>query len=373
MFAKKNLVAVAALLAVAGAAQAQSSVKLYGMIDAGLASLEDAHAKGDKARTTQVTSGAMMTSYIGFAGVEDLGGGLKAEFALESFLNADTGKTAPNMAGGFWGRGSWVGLSGGFGRVALGQYDNPLFTSGYTYNPFGSSMVVSPTMRHFYSSAASLGFDTGFVNSVTYESPVVSGFQGIAQYAAKESTASTAKNSYAVAGSYNAGPFSAMLTYVKGGNTSVAGASPSTTYTLSAYRADQKVWNLGTSYDFGVAKAFLQYTDVKTSAGVDVDTTVTPNQAAYFSGAKAKNKIWQLGVSVPVTDKAVVLASFGQNKYKDDPSAASEKDEVFSIGYDYNLSKRTDVYAAFINNRKSANTGLDSSGQSYAVGIRHNF
>src|SRR3990167_6339833 len=109
----------------------------------------------------------MMTSYIGFAGVEDLGGGLKAEFSLESFLAADTGKTVPNMnssTSGFWGRGSWVGLSGGFGRVALGQYDNPLFTSGYTYNPFGSSMVASPTMRHFYSGGdfAALGVDTGW-------------------------------------------------------------------------------------------------------------------------------------------------------------------------------------------------------------------
>ena len=371
MFAKKNLVAVAALLAVAGAAQAQSSVKLYGMIDAGLASLEDAHAKGDKARTTQVTSGAMQTSYFGLAGVEDLGGGLKAEFALESFLNADTGRTAPNYAGGFWGRGSWVGLTGGFGRVALGQYDNPLFTSGYTYNPFGSSMVVSPTMRHFYSSAASLGFDTGWVNSVTYESPVLSGFQAVAQYAAKESTASSSKNSYALAGSYNAGPLSVALTYVKAGNTSVANGT--STFTQTAYMADQKVWNLGASYDFGVLKAFAQYTDVKTTGGLDIDTSVSPNTAVIASGLKEKNKIWQLGVSVPVTDKAAVMASFGQNKYKQAPGADSSKDEVFSVGYDYNLSKRTDVYAAFINNRKSANTGLEASGQSYAVGLRHNF
>ncbi|MGQ0597395.1 porin [Aquabacterium sp.] len=355
MFAKKNLVAVAALLAVAGAAQAQSSVKLYGMIDAGVASVEAAHAKGDKARTTQVTSGTMMTSYIGFAGVEDLGGGLKAEFALESFLAADTGKTVPNMnssTSGFWGRGSWVGLSGGFGRVALGQYDNPLFTSGYTYNPFGSSMVASPTMRHFYSGGdfAALGVDTGWVNSVTYESPTLSGFQGIAQYAAKESTVSGSKNSYAVAGSYNAGPFSAMLTYAKDGK--VMGST--------AYLADQKVWNLGTSYDFGVVKAFAQYTDVKTTA-------------TQASAVDYKSKIWQLGASVPVTEKASVMVSFGQNKFRDRAETESSKDEVFSIGYDYVLSKRTDVYAAFINNRQSANTGNDASGQTYAVGIKHNF
>ncbi|MBI5926053.1 MAG: porin [Aquabacterium sp.] len=371
MFAKKNLVAVAALLAVAGAAHAD--VKLYGTIDAGLASLEAAHVKGVKARTTEVTSGSMMTSYIGFAGSEDLGGGLKAEFALESFLNADTGKNGPNLAGGFWGRGSWVGLTGNFGRVALGQYDNPLFTSGYTYNPFGSSMVVSPTMRHFYSGgdSAALGFDTGFVNSVTYESPVVSGFQAVAQYAAKESTAATSKNSYALMGSYNAGPLSAALTYVKGGNTSSANGT--TTYTKTAYTLDQNVWNLGASYDFGVVKGFAQYTTVKTTGGLvvgDLDDDVdTPDTAELFSGANAKTKIFQVGASIPVTDKATVMVSFGQAKYKESADAASEKDEVFAIGYDYTLSKRTDVYAAFINNRHTAL----SSGQSYAVGIKHNF
>lgn len=358
MFAKKNLVAVAALLAVAGAAQAD--VKLYGTIDAGLASLENAHEKGDKARTTQVTSGAMMTSYIGFAGTEDLGGGLKAEFALESFLAADDGTNVKNMAQGFWSRGSWVGLSGNFGRVALGQYDNPLFTSGYTYNPFGSSMVVSPTMRHFYSTVsdgASFGFDTGWVNSVTYESPVVSGFQGIAQYAAKESTNTASKNSYAVAGSYNAGPFSAMLTYAKAGK--VVPSSGTT-----AYQADQKVLNLGASYDFGVAKAFGQYTDLKTTGDYG---WVTP--AAVTEGYKAKNKIWQLGVSAPVTDKLTAMASFGQNKFTVDGVDGSAKDEVFSIGADYTLSKRTDVYAAIINHRQSTLV----SGQSFAVGLKHNF
>lgn len=363
MFAKKNLVAAAALLALAGAAQAD--VKLYGMLDMGVGSFEDAHAKGSSTRTTQVNSGGMMTSYFGLSGSEDLGGGLKAEFTLESFLAGDNGATLGNMAGGFWGRASNVALSGGFGKVALGQYDNPLFTAGYTYNPFGSSMSYSPTMRHYYGlyganpgalgvftgdNAGTLGFDTGWVNSVTYESPVFSGFQVIGQAAAKESTSSSSKNSYTIAGSYNAGPFSAMLTYVK------AGFTPANT----AYLADQKVWNLGASYDFGVVKAFGQYTNVKTTsvAAVDVDT---------------KDKIWQLGVSVPVTDKGAVLASFGQNKLTLDPSLPSVKDEVFSVGYDYNLSKRTDVYAVFTNNRQSALTGNDASGQTYAVGLRHNF
>ncbi|WP_374257855.1 porin [Aquabacterium sp.] len=355
MIAKKSLVAVAALLAAAGAAQAQSSVKLYGLVDMGVASLELAHGKVESGRTTQVTSGAMTTSFIGFAGVEDLGGGLKAEFTLESFIGADTGANVKNMAGQFWSRASNVALSGGFGKVALGQYDNPLFTSGYTYNPFGSSMVVSPTMRHFYSGgdAASLGFDTGWVNSVTYESPNLQGFNFVAQAALKEAAGSSNKNSYALAGSYNAGPLSAMLTYVKAGYTAagVNGTAPDLVY---PYGKDQKVWNLGASYDFGVAKAFLQYTDAKT-------TREQTDVVDY------KNRIYQVGASIPLNDKAAVMVSFGQNKYSE--AGFSAKDEVFTVGYDYALSKRTDVYGAFMNNRQSDM----ESGQSVAVGIRHNF
>jgi predicted porin len=348
MFAKKNLVAAAALLAAVGAAQAQSSLKVYGLMDMGVSSIETAHAKGASTRTTSVDSGNMTTSFIGFAGSEDLGGGLKAEFALESFLAGDTGKTLNNNANYFWGRTSNVALSGGFGKVAIGQYDNPLFTSGYTYNPFGSSMAFSPTMRHLNYigqtsiSGSGVGFDTGWVNSLTYESANYQGFSFVAQGSAKEATGSSNKNSYTAAATYAAGPLAATLTYVKAGKTT----APS----LTAYTANEKVWDFGTSYDFGVAKAFLQYTDIKDDTNAN------------------KDKIFQLGVSVPVTEKAAILASYGQLKDKTS-AGVTKKDNILSIGYDYTLSKRTDVYGAFMNNSQ---TSLEA-GQSFSVGIRHNF
>lgn len=343
MFAKKNLVAAAALMALAGAAQAE--MKLYGMIDMSVGSFES--AGGD--RVTAIESGKMMTSYFGLAGSEDLGGGLKAEFVLESFLAGDTGVaggTMANKAGGFWSRGSFVALSGGFGKVAVGQYDNPLFTYGYTYNPFGSSMAFSPTMRHYYyeqggvgQSYAGTGFDTGFVNSVTYETPVMGGLMATLQYSPKESGDSA---SYAASLAYTAGPLSAALTYVKSG-------------IATAYDTDEKVWALGASYDFGVAKAFLQYTAI--------DQDASTGQVAN------EDKIYQIGVSVPVTDKASVMASYGKLTNKLDLGGSKEKDTVFSVGYNYVLTKRTDVYGVFTNNQ---HTGLES-GQTFAVGIRHNF
>jgi predicted porin len=359
MIAKKNLVAAAALMAVAAVAQAD--VKLYGTLDYSVGSFETAHDKTTPSRVTAVQSGSMMTSFFGLAGSEDLGGGLKAEFALESFLAGDTGTTLANNYGGFWGRASNVALSGGFGKVAVGQYDNPLFTSGYLYNPFGSSMTFSPTMRHLnylgqtgkfatLTAPASgipgsgVGFDTGWVNSLTYESPVVAGgLQFIGQFAPKETRNAGSGNNYTVAASYNAGPLSAMLTYIKGGDSKGAN---------TAYTADEKVIDVGASYDFGVAKAFGQFTSIK-------DNTF---------GSKNKDKIYQIGVSAPVSEKATVMASYGE--LKNTPEGGTKKsDKIFSVGYDYVLSKRTDVYGAFMTNSQ---TTLES-GQTIAVGIKHNF
>ncbi len=365
MFAKKNLVAAAALLALVGVAQAQSSVKLYGYLEADVGSYK---AVGGKT-TTKVQSGDMMTSFIGFSGVEDLGSGLKAEFALESFIGGDTGSNVPNQAGQFWSRTSWVGLSGGFGRVALGQYDNALFTAGYTYNPFGSSMTFSPTMRHFYdlgsttrgnagTYALSQG-DTGWVNSITYETPVFGGFAGSLQFSPKESSSSGDKNSYTVSGSYNNGPFSAMAVYVDGGKapkvTSSAAASPY----IMAFRSA----SFGASYDFGVVKAFGQYTRFKYYSDGLFDLDVNAPD-----GSVNKANVWQLGVSVPVTASGSVLASYGEAKYKG-PTDGSAKDKILSLGYDHALSKRTSVFTAFTSEKLTD----EKSGRAFAVGVKHNF
>jgi len=346
MFAKK-IVAGAALLAVAAVAHAD--VKVYGMLDMSVGSFKDFefNGAGDLVKgksKTAVESGSMMTSYIGFAGDENLGGGLKAEFAIESFILGDTGGTAKNLANGFWGRGSFVALSGGFGKVALGQYDNAMFTFGYTYNPFGSSMTFSPAMVSYYSlagfSAPSLGYDTGWVNSITYESPVISGFQAVVQVAPKETAAGgDAKNNFALSGSYNAGPLSLMAVYTNSGKSS------------TAYTARQKDFALGGSYDFGVAKAMGQYSQVKDTTG----------------GGDTKATFVQIGASVPVTAADAVMVSYGQTKY--DFGTDTAKLKQFSLGVDHTLSKRTDVYAA-LTNKKITDVG---SANTFAVGVKHNF
>jgi len=177
-------------------------------------------------------------------------------------------------------------------------------------------------------------FDTGWVNSLTYESPNLSGFTFSAQYAAKETTLSGAKDSYALSGSYNAGPLSVSLNYVAAGQTNTA-----------PYYAEGDIVGFGASYDFGVAKVLGQYTQ------------------ADYDGASEVGKSFEIGAVVPVSEAGAVLVAYGENKWGD------WKHKVLSLAYDHKLSKRTDVYVGFKNDSE---TGEDS-GQTFAVGIRHNF
>lgn len=360
MFAKKNLVALAALTLVTGLAHAQSALKIYGYLETGYGSYK---AAGTQSSVTKVESGNMMTSYLGFAGAEDLGGGLKAEFALETFIGVDTGATVPNQAGQFFGRASWVGLSGGFGKLALGQYDNPLFIAGLSYNPFGSSMVFSPTMRQYYnlgstSSGKSTNLvkaDTAWINSITYETPTLAGFSGTLQYAPKESASGKDSSSYSAGLAYNGGPLSLMATYTDAG----ANVSSTSTATVAAYPTAFKAASLNGSYDFGVLKAFAQYTSFKYGSS-------SLQTVANLTGV-SKASVYQLGLSAPVTASGTVMASYGQAKYKQIGDDATNK--IFSVGYDQALSKRTSAYAAFTSEKLTAISG----GRALAVGLKHNF
>src|SRR6218665_2082444 len=117
-FMKKTVLALAALAAVSGSAFAQSSVTIYGVVDASLESV-----KADKT-VTRVSSDNLATSRLGVRGTEDLGGGLKAKFVLETNVKTDTG--AQGNSSRFWDRGAWVGLGGGFGELRLGRTDSAI-------------------------------------------------------------------------------------------------------------------------------------------------------------------------------------------------------------------------------------------------------
>ena len=113
---KKALIALAVLGLTGGAAVAQSSVTLFGVVDADLR-----YTKSSGQTLKKLDSSGLNTSRFGVRGTEDLGGGLKAGFWLESEINTDTGVAGAASGGAFWGRRATVSLSGEFGEVRLGR------------------------------------------------------------------------------------------------------------------------------------------------------------------------------------------------------------------------------------------------------------
>lgn len=341
MFVKKNLIAVAALAALAVSAHAQSSVTLYGNVDvAGVYS--KTKVAGSSESTTAIESSGLTESFFGLKGQEDLGGGLKALFKLESFVNVDTGKAGE---GNFWGKNAYVGVAGDFGTVTLGNQESLFKTVGNAYNPFGVSPALSTTVNLF---TGPTGLGGSWQNTVGYVSPNLSGLTVSAQHSAKEGGRGDAATynggATAVAANYGAGPLAVSAVY---------GDVRSTTAVASEER--QRAFLLGGSYDFGVVKAFAQYGQDKFDSKVDGDF---------------KAKFFQLGAIVPVSQAGSVHASFGQTKVED------VKARQFSLVYNHSLSKRTGVYAGltYIKDEALLNDEADSTKTTrVAVGLRHAF
>ena len=170
---KKSLLALAVLGAYAGVASAQSSVTLYGTLDVNGRYVK---ADGQNRRLSESTDG-INSSQLGFRGVEDLGGGLRAGFTLLSGINPDVGGANAK----FWNRRSTVSLFGGFGEVRLGRDYIPTFWNLTFFDAFGTNgLGGSTTPRQLYGGTRS-------DNSIGYFLPAnLGGFYGQAMVAAAE-------------------------------------------------------------------------------------------------------------------------------------------------------------------------------------------
>lgn len=281
---KKSLLALAVLGAFAGAASAQSSVTLYGKLDLGFAK---AAGSADK----QVADGS--SSRVGFRGVEDLGGGLKALFQFEHRFNPDTG-TVTNTA--FWHGLSTVGLGGSFGTVNLGrQYTAAFSLATDVIDPFGGDTVAGLRGESLTKSVARLRTD----NSVRYDG-AFGGLKVAADIA--ETPADGVDRPYSVAAQYAAGPFMVAASY----------DNPT--------GANDNLATLGGSYTFGPAKVSL---------GIgrgDNNSNVRVKQALA-------------GVTVSVGAAGQVLAGYAQEEV-----GTADATKKVSLGYRHNLSKRTQLY-----------------------------
>ncbi|MBQ1656990.1 MAG: porin, partial [Rhodocyclaceae bacterium] len=168
---QKKLIALAAASAFTLPVMAQSSVIVYGQMDIGVASLPD-EAGHD---VTHIDSALWTDSYIGVKGTEDLGGGLKAVFQVETTLVNDD---ATGLAGE--GRDTFVGLAGGFGTLIAGYLSTPLNNWLADYDANGSNTFRTSNVNLEWALEARAG------NTVAYATPDLGGFQGVAFYSVDE-------------------------------------------------------------------------------------------------------------------------------------------------------------------------------------------
>lgn len=305
---KKTLLALAAMTAFAGAASAQSSVTLYGRID-----LSVAKNIGSDAKDVQNGSG----SRFGVRGVEDLGGGLSADFNLEHRYNADTGFNTPGTAGRFWHGRSVVGLKGGFGRVSFGREYTPAFLwAQLSADPWGLDTVAA--LGSVLGGIAKVRQD----NSLNYQIGG-GGFNLWVQTAESDLVGGDRPVSLAV--NFSSGPM-----YLAYG------------YENPSHAND--VWHyVNFNYKFGAFKLLTGFGSGDTTTNADVRQVVLGATAAMGAG------------------EFRVAAT----RLKVNSTVASQK---MALGYHYSLSKRTTVYADIARDSKVA-----KSNSGYNLGIKHNF
>jgi predicted porin len=374
-------------------AMAASGLTIYGTLDASVTRstldtsaltsvLSGAQAGlpgsgASKVSTTGVSNGVMTQSFIGFQGVEDLGGGLEISFKLESYLDVDTGATSSNDLtnsplsgsnnynardkGGFWGRNAYVGIRTNYGLFRFGQMDSLGYLSAERFSVFGASKLTPS--RIFYKTDY---YTQGWSNAVAYFAKV-GNFGGAAMYSAKETTNATNPGlgaKWAATVGYFDDTFSASLGY-ENNKSSVGPNLPAT----------NESWFLNSFYDFGVVKLFGQYGYGK------LDRRVASQPDPKSTG-------FQLGVSVPVGDRFKFLASYANGiiDLTSDSALTASVDglevrdvKILTVGSTYDLSKRTNLYAIFSKEKNeyvipvSGGLAREIKETTFALGVRHSF
>ncbi|TKC92202.1 porin [Trinickia terrae] len=344
-------------LSCSGLAHAQSSVTIYGIVDAGVEYVNHASADGG---LTRFVSGAKNTSRWGLRGVEDLGGGLKAVFQLESGFNVGDGRFDDDA---IFGRRATVGLSSRFGQLTLGR----MYTTTYDYllpfDPMGYAQNYSWATSSTATGGRKDGMFTRSSNAVRYDGEF-GGFKfggtfGFGNVAGDF----RASSKYGVGVGYGNGPFAAVATFDRqhGAGTS---ASPADTRFDGRTNYIQGI-HAGLSYDFGSAKAMAGYRNYR--------RTFTTNAAGQLSD------MYWLGGSYAFTP---YFTLFGAVYHQNIKGASDADPTLFSLRAQYALSKRTVLYLsggyAMADNDRTVSLSRDMTGAAdtqvgVTAGLQHRF
>ncbi len=346
---KKSILALAVLGATASTAFAQSSVTVFGILDVNARSI-----KNGNTAIKQLGNNGYSANQLGFRGIEDLGGGLRAGFHIESALSPDVGTaTTENGSGKFWQRRSTVSLIGGFGEIRLGRDLDPSYLN-IAVDAFGN--LGTGSLLNF---VTGLGSGTTTIvradNMIAYHAPGgLGGFFGSLGVAAGEGVPGVKYTAGRVG--YAAGP---LLVAAATGKTQTATSN------------DYKLSNLAATYDFGVAKIFGLY-NVQKWGNLD--------QKLMGLGAHVPVGLFILRASVVKVDQSGRTAA--------NVSTDANDANLAALGGVYLLSKRTALYgtASRITNKGAASfsvsgtagvvpaaAALGKKSSGYEFGLRHSF
>ncbi len=386
---KKSLFALAALSAVAGAAQAQSSVTVYGIVDVGFTSTS--LRSGTSKQITNVFDQSRETSSrLGFKGTEDLGGGLSAFFTAETGLTpqANTFSTMDN-------RQTFLGLAKkGLGAASIGTQYTVLHNEYTQIDPGMSNNAIGSVLRP---SQGASGYQAGQYNSSTAyvvestnmliaNSESFKGFRANAMYiqnganqnSANSNTAAsvggqTNYTGWGLSADYTWNKLYATVAYQSFKQTQSMGTTPTTTIAAAAVtqntvssttnNTDNNML-VGASYDFGILKAYAGYINRKITSSVD-------------SNNYLKRTAQQIGVRSYITPVIESWAMIGNGRYTAYGSTKPTANfNAWQLGSNYYLSKRTNLYAIYgqsLTSSTSESSYAGAAGSTAAVGIRHTF
>ena len=357
---KKLLIATAALAMVAGTAQAQSSVTVYGVLDQSIGSFDNGAAANGK--ITANANNLLATQRLGFRGTEDLGGGLKANFVIE-------GAVANGLAAQAWNRATFVELAGSFGSVKLGwtdlgttNIDDAMSQAGN----LGAAMTATNAASISNASGTSDGLGNDYANGIVYTTPNLSGFTVEVGY----------KGPYTIAAPTDAGAAGAAASrletnaaesqmgvrvdYVQGKLKLAAGQTKGKSEGAST--SDRKLSAYGASYDFGIASVGYTY----------LESEVSSTESHEYNLLSAK---------VPLKNGFALHGVYQTAE----ANTANEEAKGYTLAVTKALSKRTTVYAAYSDlDNKGANAGYGMRGtgapgavnqdpNAFAVGVLHTF
>lgn len=356
-------ITLALLAALSGTAYAQSSVVVYGIVDAGLLSEKG----GAQSTGLKIANGVASASRIGFRGTESLGDGMSANFVLETGYKVDTGEV--DAAGSIFNRQAYISLNSQAGNISLGRQYTPMYIALSTVgDPFAAGL--SGSAKNLFAASGSL---VRASNTVQVQTPKVNGFTGTAAVSLAEqaSGGTLTGRQYGLSLAYAREDLNVSLAY-NNRDTSVATGTGIVPAIMSR--------NLLLAANHTIAQNGIKLFGV-IARNKGAGSSPLPNTGTPFGGVKPTASTDSQDLLVGATMPMGAGTLIGSVIYKNDRSSFDQDAKQYAIGYIHKLSTRTNIYTsvAQIKNSKGAgytvgtNADVGTGNKAFNVGVRHSF